>query len=67
MFMSAWEKIIPKPRSKFIRVRCPQCGNEQTIFSHAVNKVVCNVCNTTLTEPTGGKALIKGEIVTILD
>ena len=65
--MSDWEKIIPKPKSKFLRVKCPNCGNEQNMFSHAVNVVACNVCGTTIAEPTGGKVVIKGEIVAILD
>jgi small subunit ribosomal protein S27e len=61
--MSEWEKLIPKPRSSFIRVKCQKCGNEQLVYSHAVNKVNCNVCGTALAEPSGGKAIIKGEIV----
>jgi len=65
--MSAWEKLIPKPRSKFVRVRCSDCGNEQVVFSHITNIVRCNICGATLAKPTGGKAEIKGEIVTVLD
>lgn len=65
--MSDWEKIIPKPRSKFLRVKCPNCGNEQTVFSHVTNTVICNVCNAVIAEPTGGKTVIKGEVVAILD
>ncbi len=60
--MSEWNKLIPKPSSTFLRVKCPKCGNEQLIFSNAVNKVTCNVCSTVLAEPTGGKARIKGDI-----
>ncbi len=65
--MSEWEKVIPKPRSYFLRVRCPDCGNEQVIFSHAASIVKCNICNAVLAEPTGGKARIKGEIAEILE
>ncbi len=65
--MSEWEKLIPKPRSRFIRVKCPDCGNEQIVFSHATNAVRCNICAATLAEPSGGKAEIKGEIVAVLD
>ncbi|RJS78886.1 30S ribosomal protein S27e [Candidatus Bathyarchaeota archaeon] len=65
--MSEWEKLIPRPKSKFLRVKCPKCGNEQIIFSHAVNKVKCKVCGAELAEPSGGKAIIKGEIVSVLD
>lgn len=65
--MSEWEKLIPKPKSSFIRVKCLKCGNEQVLFSNAVNKVACNVCGTELAEPQGGKAKIKGEVVAIFE
>ncbi len=65
--MSEWETLIPKPRSKFLRVKCPDCGNEQIVFSHATNVAHCNICGATLAEPSGGKAEIKGEIVAVLD
>ena len=65
--MSEWEKVLPKPRSKFLRVKCPDCGNEQTIFSHATNLVSCNVCGAPLAKPSGGKIEVKGEIVAVLD
>ncbi len=65
--MSEWETIIPKPRSVFLQVKCTDCGNEQSIFSHAATVVHCNICGATLAEPTGGKANIKGEIVKLLE
>ena len=48
---------------RFIKVKCPDCGNEQIIFERAATVVKCNVCGSVLAEPRGGKALIKGEIV----
>ena len=65
--VSDWEKLIPRPRSSFVRVKCPKCGNEQIVFSNVVNKVNCNVCGTELAEPSGGKAKIKGEIVSVFE
>ncbi len=65
--MGEWERIIPKPRTVFVQVKCPDCGNEQTIFISAKITVRCNICNATLTEPAGGKAEIKGEIVKVLE
>jgi len=65
--MTEWEKLIPKPRSSFLRVKCLKCGNEQIVYSHAVNRVNCNVCGTELAEPSGGKAIIKGEIVAVFE
>lgn len=65
--MSEWEKVIPKPRSTFLRVRCPDCGNEQVVFSHVATIVHCNICGAVLAEPTGGKADVKGEVITVLE
>jgi len=58
--------IIPKPRSTFLRVRCPDCGNEQIIFSEAKRVVTCNVCGAVIAEPTGGKASLRGEVAGVL-
>ena len=65
--MSEWNKLIPKPRSVFLRVKCPKCGNEQLIFSNTVNKINCNVCGELVAEPTGGRAKINGEVITVLE
>jgi small subunit ribosomal protein S27e len=65
--MAEWEKLIPKPRSSFLRVKCLKCGNEQLIYSHAVNRVNCNVCGIEIATSSGGKAIIKGEIVTVFE
>jgi small subunit ribosomal protein S27e len=65
--MSEWNKLIPKPRSVFLRVKCQKCGNEQLIFSNAVNHITCNVCNETLAEPSGGRAKINGEVLSVLE
>ena len=67
MVVAEWEKLIPRPRSSFVRVKCLKCGNEQMVFSSAVNKVVCNVCGTVLAEPSSGKAKIKGEVVAVFE
>jgi small subunit ribosomal protein S27e len=53
-------------RSKFLRVRCRDCGNEQIVFDRAASMVTCLVCNATIAEPTGGKADIKAEVVEVL-
>jgi len=52
-----------KQRSRFLRVRCSDCGNEQLVYSHVSSVVRCKVCSKTLAVPRGGKAEIK---VTIL-
>lgn len=54
-------------RSKFLKVKCTDCQNEQIIFGNATSKVDCMVCGRTLAEPTGGKAIIKTEIQEVLE
>jgi len=59
-----------KPRSKFIRVKCQDCGGEengQIIFSHPSTVVTCNVCGATLQKPKGGKGKVRGEILGVLE
>lgn len=57
------DKYVPKPRSKFLKIKCKNCGNEMVIFSHASRPVHCLVCGEELARPTGGKAQILGEVV----
>jgi small subunit ribosomal protein S27e len=52
---------IPKPRGKFVTIKCPDCGNEQNIFDKASTQVNCLVCGATLAKPQGGKAALRGE------
>lgn len=58
--------IIPKPESSFLKVRCPKCSNEQTVFERCSTIIKCSVCEEILAEPSGGKASIKGEVVQVL-
>ncbi len=58
--------LIPMPKSRFVKVKCPACGNEQIIFDHATFPARCLVCGKVLVKPTGGKAKIEGDIVKIL-
>ncbi|MEZ0345970.1 MAG: 30S ribosomal protein S27e [Infirmifilum sp.] len=59
-------ELVPRPRSRFVRVRCPDCGNVQVVFSHSSLTPKCMKCGRTLVQPTGGKALIMAEIVEFL-
>ncbi|MDP8012539.1 MAG: 30S ribosomal protein S27e [Nanoarchaeota archaeon] len=58
------EEIAFKPiESKFVKVRCKKCKNEQVIFRMASTEVKCLVCGEVLAKPTGGKAEILAEII----
>ena len=65
--MSEWNKLIPKPRSVFLRVKCLKCSNEQLIFSNTTNAITCNVCGESLAQPTGGRAIINGDVQAVLE
>ena len=53
--------------SKFMKVRCPKCKNEQIVFGKAATKVSCLVCAKPIVEPSGGKAKIKARILEVLE
>lgn len=52
--------------SKFIKLRCPKCKNEQVSFGKASREVNCLVCDKKLIEPTGGKSKVKARILEVL-
>lgn len=54
-------------RSRFLRVKCPDCEHEQLVFDKASTMVTCVVCGKVLAEPAGGKASIKAEILAELE
>ena len=56
-------KASRENRSKFLKVKCPDCENEQLVFEKATSVVECTVCGRVLAEPTGGKAVIKADVV----
>ncbi len=53
--------------SSFLKVKCTDCGNEQIMFQRAASKVDCLVCGANLATPTGGRAHVKGEVVSTLE
>ena len=58
--------LKPKPKSRFVKVRCVNCGNEQIIFGCATTTIKCNVCEKALIQTTGGKARILTRISEVL-
>lgn len=55
------------PKSRFIKVRCAKCKNEQVIFGNTSTVIPCLVCNKELAFPTGGKAKIDGRVLEVLE
>ena len=60
-------RSIKEPSSKFVKVRCPKCKNEQIIFGKASSEIKCLVCSKVLADPTGGKSRVKSRILEVLE
>lgn len=57
---------VKEPKSKFIKLRCPKCKNEQIVFGKAASTVKCLVCEKVIAEPTGGKSRVKARVLEVL-
>jgi len=57
---------LKETKSKFIKVRCPKCKNEQIIFGKVASRIKCLVCENEIAESTGGKTKIKARILELL-
>lgn len=58
------EKIL---KSKFLKVRCSKCKNEQIIFGNASTVVPCLVCAKEVAYPTGGKSKLSARVLEVLE
>ncbi|MBT3463996.1 30S ribosomal protein S27e [archaeon] len=59
--------MVDQPSSKFIKVRCPKCKNEQVIFGKAAMTIKCLVCGKEIAESSGGKIKVKARILEVLE
>ena len=55
------------PKSKFLKVKCEKCKNEQIIFNKPAVEIKCLVCSEILAKPTGGKADLKVKEIQSMD
>jgi len=60
-------KATQETTSKFIKVRCSECKNEQIVFGKAASVVSCLVCAKPLAEPTGGKTRVRARVLEVLE
>ena len=58
---------MKEPTSKFIKIRCLKCKNEQIIFGKPSTQIKCLVCGKPLADPTGGKGKVKARILEVLE
>ncbi len=57
---------IKEPESKFIKLRCPKCKNEQIVFGKSSTTVKCLVCEKVIASPSGGKTRVKARVLEVL-
>ncbi|MDG6977525.1 MAG: 30S ribosomal protein S27e [Nitrososphaerota archaeon] len=65
--MKREREFIPKPRSAFLLVKCPDCGEERPMFSASTRDVTCRGCGRKLAGKTGGKVEVEAPIIKRLD
>lgn len=58
---------VPKPRSSFLLIACPNCGKENVVFSHTTTDVKCKACKTLIAEKTGSRAMLHNKEFKKLD
>ena len=51
----------------FLKVQCPECGAVNIVYNKASTVVTCRVCGAVIATPTGGKALIRGTVLEVLE
>ncbi|MHA1896769.1 MAG: 30S ribosomal protein S27e [Promethearchaeota archaeon] len=62
----AKKDLIPKPKSRFLKIQCLNCASTQIVFGCASTEVRCHSCQKVLIQPTGGKARILTKISEVL-
>jgi len=58
---------LKESNSKFIKIRCAKCKNEQIMFGKSSSNITCLVCGKSLGEPSGGKTKVKARILEVLE
>lgn len=59
--------FLKESTSKFVKVRCPKCKNEQIVYGKAATVIDCLICQKPIAEPTGGKSKVKARVLEVLE
>lgn len=57
---------IKEPTSRFLRISCPGCSNEQIVFGKVASKVKCKSCKKLIIKPSGGKSVVLAPVKEVL-
>ena len=53
------KRLVQKPKSHFIDIKCSGCKKVNHTFTHAQSVIRCKFCSEVLANPTGGKLKIR--------
>lgn len=59
--------MLETPDSRFVKVKCTHCKNEQTVFNKPAGDVKCLVCNKLLVKATGGRGKFEAKVAQVLE
>lgn len=54
-----------KLKQRFLKIKCPRCGNMQVVFAKSSTFVKCVQCNKLLVRPMGGKTKVKAFVAKV--
>tara|TARA_Y100000034_G_C6885011_1_gene406212 strand:- start:587 stop:766 length:180 start_codon:yes stop_codon:yes gene_type:complete len=52
---------LKETKTKFLKIKCSKCKNEQIIFERSATDINCLVCKEQLAKSTGGKAKLRSK------
>lgn len=58
---------MKETKSRFLKIRCSKCKNEQVIFEKPSSEVKCLVCGVLMSAPAGGKGKLKARLLEVLE
>jgi ribosomal protein S27E len=53
-------------KGKFLKVKCPRCRREKTVFGKSSTLVKCDGCNYLLLQTKGGKSKIRAPVKEVM-
>jgi len=60
------EETKERLKSKFLKITCPKCSKNRTVFGKSATAVKCDNCNYLLLKTRGGKSKIRAKIQEVL-
>lgn len=58
---------MPEPSGRFVKIECESCNTASVVFTMAKSAINCMFCGNLLVKPGGGKAVLFGQIHSIVD